>query len=204
MQRVWGGDSRLYKTGTNRTVTYFVTKESFFFLLMECAIFKSCLPEWQLPWTHLNNVPTSFSGAAQRQLCSLHFYCDEDILWRYLNLNNKRFLKTRHFKTTYAGGEGGPGWFPPGKYAWDRSVPQGCKEPRQSTEAHDHYTWTHEFLHSASWPLSSSRVKCKGKTSKSKFCFSALASCFLSAFLFPLSYIPVDWSFSVYQAGPSQ
>lgn len=38
-----GGDSCLYKTGTNRTVTYFVTKESFF-LLMECAIFKSCLP----------------------------------------------------------------------------------------------------------------------------------------------------------------
>ena len=67
LQRVWGGDSCLYKTGTNRTVTYFVTKESFFFsLLMECAIFKSCLPEWQLPWTHWNNVPTSFSGAAQR------------------------------------------------------------------------------------------------------------------------------------------
>lgn len=118
----------------------------------------------------------------ERQLCTLHFYCDMkkifyDSIWISAT---KDSWKQGHFETTYAGGKVAQTDFLLGNMAWDRSVLQESKEPRQSIEAHDHHTWTHELLHSASCPSSSSRVKCKGKTASPKSALVPWASCFLS------------------------
>lgn len=127
------------------------------------------VPECQLPWTHLNNVPTSFSGAMQKGNFALCIFIVMKIFYDGICISTtKDSWKQGILRPLMQEGKVAQTDFLLGNMAWDRSVPQGGKEPRQSIEAHDHHTWTHELLHSASCPSSSSRVKCKGKTASPK------------------------------------